>query len=174
MRTSQACISLTHNVVMSHSLSNCYNQVIHSRLFPAYYSFSRLLSQSCDEAQAVIVLWMSFYSDCKARGWLNVNGWWKNGSVGFRKDGFIGRPYFIVQQHMLCNMLICFHLYCCFTLSSIPQVVGVSVTSGSDQMVALHTATQDDILVHLQRGQLNPNQDRVGELVGSLTDHLTR
>ncbi|XP_016113278.1 unconventional myosin-Ig-like [Sinocyclocheilus grahami] len=65
-------------------------------------------------------------------------------------------------------------LYCCFTLSSIPQVVGVSVTSGSDQMVALHTTSQDDFLVHLQRGQLNPNQDRVGELVGILTDHFTR
>uniref|UniRef100_A0A8C2J1Y8 Myosin IG n=1 Tax=Cyprinus carpio TaxID=7962 RepID=A0A8C2J1Y8_CYPCA len=49
---------------------------------------------------------------------------------------------------------------------SLDTVVGVSVTSGSDQMVALHTASQDDILVHLQRGQLNPNQDRVGELVG--------
>uniref|UniRef100_A0A8C1XTR4 Myosin IG n=1 Tax=Cyprinus carpio TaxID=7962 RepID=A0A8C1XTR4_CYPCA len=47
---------------------------------------------------------------------------------------------------------------------SLDTVVGVSVTSGSDQMVALHTASQDDILVHLQRGQLNPNQDRVGEL----------
>uniref|UniRef100_A0A9J8BMQ2 Myosin IG n=1 Tax=Cyprinus carpio carpio TaxID=630221 RepID=A0A9J8BMQ2_CYPCA len=54
------------------------------------------------------------------------------------------------------------------------SVVGVSVTSGSDQMVALHTASQDDFLVHLQRGQLNPNQDRVGEMVGSLTDHFTR
>uniref|UniRef100_A0A8C1CXG0 Myosin IG n=1 Tax=Cyprinus carpio carpio TaxID=630221 RepID=A0A8C1CXG0_CYPCA len=50
---------------------------------------------------------------------------------------------------------------------SLDTVVGVSVTSGSDQMVALHTASQDDILVHLQRGQLNPNQDRVGELVGT-------
>uniref|UniRef100_A0A673IAB5 Unconventional myosin-Ig-like n=1 Tax=Sinocyclocheilus rhinocerous TaxID=307959 RepID=A0A673IAB5_9TELE len=57
---------------------------------------------------------------------------------------------------------------------SLDSVVGVSVTSGSDQMVALHTASQDDFLVHLQRGQLNPNQDRVGELVGSLTDHFTR
>uniref|UniRef100_A0A671NNB9 Unconventional myosin-Ig-like n=1 Tax=Sinocyclocheilus anshuiensis TaxID=1608454 RepID=A0A671NNB9_9TELE len=57
---------------------------------------------------------------------------------------------------------------------SLDSVVGVSVTSGSDQMVALHTASQDDFLVHLQRGQLNPNQDRVGELVGSLTDYFTR
>uniref|UniRef100_A0A673L0A4 Unconventional myosin-Ig-like n=1 Tax=Sinocyclocheilus rhinocerous TaxID=307959 RepID=A0A673L0A4_9TELE len=57
---------------------------------------------------------------------------------------------------------------------SLDAVVGVSVTSGSDQMVALHTTSQDDFLVHLQRGQLNPNQDRVGELVGSLTDHFTR
>ncbi|ROK35666.1 Unconventional myosin-Ig [Anabarilius grahami] len=57
---------------------------------------------------------------------------------------------------------------------SLDSVVGLSVTSGSDQMVALHTASQDDVLVHLQRGQLNPNQDRVGELVGALTDHFTR
>uniref|UniRef100_A0A672KZK5 Unconventional myosin-Ig-like n=1 Tax=Sinocyclocheilus grahami TaxID=75366 RepID=A0A672KZK5_SINGR len=54
---------------------------------------------------------------------------------------------------------------------SLDSVVGVSVTSGSDQMVALHTASQDDFLVHLQRGQLNPNQDRVGEL---LADGSTR
>lgn len=46
---------LTHNFNWSHFLSNCNNQVIHSRLFPAYYSFSRLLSQSCAEAQEVIV-----------------------------------------------------------------------------------------------------------------------
>uniref|UniRef100_A0A8C1NSD4 Myosin IG n=1 Tax=Cyprinus carpio TaxID=7962 RepID=A0A8C1NSD4_CYPCA len=59
------------------------------------------------------------------------------------------------------------------------SVVGVSVTSGSDQMVALHTASQDDFLVHLQRGQLNPNQDRVGEMgqshkacLLSRSDHL--
>ncbi|XP_051949378.1 unconventional myosin-Ig isoform X2 [Xyrauchen texanus] len=54
------------------------------------------------------------------------------------------------------------------------SVIGLSVTSGSDQMVALHTASQDDFLAHLQRGQLNQNQDRVGELVGALTDHFTR
>ncbi|CAM4634107.1 unnamed protein product [Leuciscus chuanchicus] len=57
---------------------------------------------------------------------------------------------------------------------ALDSVVGVSVTSGSDQMVALHTSSQDDFLVHLQRGQLNPNQDRVGELVGALTDHFKR
>uniref|UniRef100_A0A4W6EGH8 Myosin IG n=1 Tax=Lates calcarifer TaxID=8187 RepID=A0A4W6EGH8_LATCA len=51
---------------------------------------------------------------------------------------------------------------------------GVSVTSGVDQMVALHTSSQDDVLLCLQRGQLCPNQDRVGELVGSLVDHFTR
>lgn len=65
-------------------------------------------------------------------------------------------------------------LNCSFILFSISQVVGLSVTSGSDQMVVLHTATQDDFLVHLQRGQLNPNQDRIGELVGAITDHFTR
>uniref|UniRef100_A0A672Y5X0 Unconventional myosin-Ig-like n=1 Tax=Sphaeramia orbicularis TaxID=375764 RepID=A0A672Y5X0_9TELE len=45
---------------------------------------------------------------------------------------------------------------------------------GVDQMVALHTSAQDDVLLCLQRGQLCPNQDRVGELVGSLVDHFTR
>ncbi|XP_037549432.1 unconventional myosin-Ig [Nematolebias whitei] len=51
---------------------------------------------------------------------------------------------------------------------------GLSVTSGVDQMVALHTASQDDVLLCLQEGQLCPNQDRVGELVGALVDHFTR
>uniref|UniRef100_A0A8B9HRG0 Myosin IG n=1 Tax=Astyanax mexicanus TaxID=7994 RepID=A0A8B9HRG0_ASTMX len=50
----------------------------------------------------------------------------------------------------------------------IETVTSLSVTSGSDQMVALHTASQDDMLVYLQRGQLGPKQDRVGELVGTL------
>ncbi|KAM6899598.1 unconventional myosin-Ig [Xenentodon cancila] len=53
-------------------------------------------------------------------------------------------------------------------------LTGLSVTSGVDQMVALHTACQDDVLLCLQRGQLCPNQDRVGELVGALVDHFTR
>ncbi|XP_030645361.1 unconventional myosin-Ig [Chanos chanos] len=57
---------------------------------------------------------------------------------------------------------------------NIETVVGLSVTSGSDQLVALHTASQDDILVHLQKGQLCPNQDRVGEFVGTLCDHFKR
>uniref|UniRef100_A0A8C3AU47 Myosin IG n=1 Tax=Cyclopterus lumpus TaxID=8103 RepID=A0A8C3AU47_CYCLU len=43
---------------------------------------------------------------------------------------------------------------------------GLSVTAGVDQMVALHTSCQDDILLCLQRGELCTNQDRVGELVG--------
>ncbi|XP_029918753.1 unconventional myosin-Ig [Myripristis murdjan] len=54
------------------------------------------------------------------------------------------------------------------------SLTGLSVTSGVDQMVALHTSNQDDILLCLQRGQLHPNQDRVGELVGELVDHFTR
>ncbi|CAG5889777.1 unnamed protein product [Menidia menidia] len=41
---------------------------------------------------------------------------------------------------------------------------GLSVTAGADQLVALHTASQDDVLLCLQRGELNPDQDRVGEL----------
>lgn len=48
------------------------------------------------------------------------------------------------------------------------------MTSGVDQMVALHTSSQDDVLLCLQRGELCPNQDRVGELVGSLVDYFTR
>ncbi|XP_068188523.1 unconventional myosin-Ig [Antennarius striatus] len=53
-------------------------------------------------------------------------------------------------------------------------LTGLSVTSGVDQMVALHMSTKDDIPVCLQRGKLCPNQDRVGELVGTLVDHFTR
>ncbi|KAM4630562.1 unconventional myosin-Ig [Polymixia lowei] len=56
----------------------------------------------------------------------------------------------------------------------IDTLTGLSVTSGADQMVALHMSTQDDILLCLQRGELCPNQDRVGELVGTLADHFTR
>ncbi|KAG7235290.1 hypothetical protein INR49_002815, partial [Caranx melampygus] len=54
------------------------------------------------------------------------------------------------------------------------KFTGVSVTSGVDQMVALHTSSEDDVLMCLQRGELSPNQDRVGELVGALVDHFTR
>uniref|UniRef100_A0A8C6TSW5 Myosin IG n=1 Tax=Neogobius melanostomus TaxID=47308 RepID=A0A8C6TSW5_9GOBI len=53
-------------------------------------------------------------------------------------------------------------------------VTGLSVTSGADQLVALHCSSQDDVLLCLQRGLLSPNQDRVGELVGSLVDQFTR
>lgn len=48
------------------------------------------------------------------------------------------------------------------------------MTNGIDQLVALHSSSQDDILLCLQRGELCPNQDRVGELVGSMVDHFTR
>ncbi|XP_054911282.1 unconventional myosin-Ig isoform X2 [Poeciliopsis prolifica] len=54
------------------------------------------------------------------------------------------------------------------------SVTGLSVTSGVDQMVALHTSSQDDVLLCLQPGELCPNQDRVGELVGALVDHFIR
>ncbi|KAF3834324.1 hypothetical protein F7725_025528 [Dissostichus mawsoni] len=54
------------------------------------------------------------------------------------------------------------------------KLTGLSVTSGADQMVALHTTSQDDVLLCLQRGELCSNQDRVGELVGALVDHFTR
>ncbi|XP_057684028.1 unconventional myosin-Ig isoform X2 [Corythoichthys intestinalis] len=51
---------------------------------------------------------------------------------------------------------------------------GLSISAGLDQMVALHTSSQDDLLLCLQSGELCPNQDRVGELVGTLVDHFTR
>ncbi|XP_046875729.1 unconventional myosin-Ig isoform X1 [Hypomesus transpacificus] len=54
------------------------------------------------------------------------------------------------------------------------DVSGLSVTSGADQMVALHTSSQDDVLLCLQGGELRPLHDRVGELVGTLVDHFTR
>uniref|UniRef100_A0AAQ4PU35 Myosin IG n=1 Tax=Gasterosteus aculeatus aculeatus TaxID=481459 RepID=A0AAQ4PU35_GASAC len=54
------------------------------------------------------------------------------------------------------------------------DLTGLSVTDGVDQMVALHTSSQDDVLLCLQRGDLGANQDRVGELVGTLVDHFTR
>ncbi|XP_046700385.1 unconventional myosin-Ig [Silurus meridionalis] len=57
---------------------------------------------------------------------------------------------------------------------AIETVTGLSVTSGTDQMVALHTVSHDDLLLHMQRGQLATNQDRVGELVGTLCDHFAR
>uniref|UniRef100_A0A4W5RKC3 Myosin IG n=1 Tax=Hucho hucho TaxID=62062 RepID=A0A4W5RKC3_9TELE len=53
-------------------------------------------------------------------------------------------------------------------------MTGLSVTAGIDQMVALHTSSQDDVLLYIQRGELCPDQDRIGELVGTLIDHFTR
>ncbi|XP_042151080.1 unconventional myosin-Ig [Oncorhynchus tshawytscha] len=53
-------------------------------------------------------------------------------------------------------------------------ITGLSVTAGVDQMVALHTSSQDDVLLYIQRGELCPDQDRIGELVGRLIDHFTR
>uniref|UniRef100_A0AAR2K706 Myosin IG n=1 Tax=Pygocentrus nattereri TaxID=42514 RepID=A0AAR2K706_PYGNA len=50
----------------------------------------------------------------------------------------------------------------------IETVTSLSVSSGTDQMVVLHTVSQEDVLVYLQSGQLGPKQDRVGELVGTL------
>lgn len=63
---------------------------------------------------------------------------------------------------------------CAWLCVSSLQFTGLSVTSGVDQMVALHTSSQDDILLCVQRGELCPNQDRVGELVGTLVDHFAR
>ncbi|KAF6719942.1 Unconventional myosin-Ig [Oryzias melastigma] len=52
--------------------------------------------------------------------------------------------------------------------------IGLSTTSGVDQMLVLHTSNKDDVLLCLQRGELCPNLDRVGEVVGSLVDYFTR
>ncbi|KAM9838654.1 unconventional myosin-Ig [Aulostomus maculatus] len=57
---------------------------------------------------------------------------------------------------------------------SLDTFTGASVTSGVDQMVVLHTSSQDDVLLCLTGGELCPNQDRVGELVGMLLDYFTR
>ncbi|XP_006635813.2 unconventional myosin-Ig isoform X1 [Lepisosteus oculatus] len=54
------------------------------------------------------------------------------------------------------------------------SVTGVSVTCGNDQLVVLHTLARDDLLFCLQRGELSPNEDRVGELLGTLADHFIR
>uniref|UniRef100_A0A8C7H2A4 Myosin IG n=1 Tax=Oncorhynchus kisutch TaxID=8019 RepID=A0A8C7H2A4_ONCKI len=54
------------------------------------------------------------------------------------------------------------------------SMTGLSITAGVDQMVALHTSSQDDVLLYIQRGELCPNQDRIGELLGTLIDHFTR
>uniref|UniRef100_A0A674DAP4 Myosin IG n=1 Tax=Salmo trutta TaxID=8032 RepID=A0A674DAP4_SALTR len=48
------------------------------------------------------------------------------------------------------------------------SMTGLSITAGVDQMVALHTSSQDDVLLYIQRGELCPNQDRIGELLGTL------
>ncbi|MBN3300746.1 MYO1G protein, partial [Amia calva] len=57
---------------------------------------------------------------------------------------------------------------------SLDTVTGLSVTAGSDQMVVLHTVARDDVLLCLQSGALSPNEDRVGELLGTLADHFAR
>lgn len=51
-----------------------------------------------------------------------------------------------------------------------PQVTGLSVTSGRDQLVVLHARGQDDLVVCLHRSR-PPLDNRVGELVGVLAAH---
>uniref|UniRef100_A0A8C8CU33 Myosin motor domain-containing protein n=1 Tax=Oncorhynchus tshawytscha TaxID=74940 RepID=A0A8C8CU33_ONCTS len=69
---------------------------------------------------------------------------------------------------------VCVWVYLTPLCLSIPQMTGLSITAGVDQMVALHTSSQDDVLLYIQRGELCPNQDRIGELLGTLIDHFTR
>ncbi|KAJ3609240.1 hypothetical protein NHX12_023764 [Muraenolepis orangiensis] len=59
-------------------------------------------------------------------------------------------------------------------ITPLDQLTGLSLTSGADQTVALHTSSQDDILLYLQSGELWPGQDRAGELVGNLVDYFAR
>ncbi|XP_004839951.1 unconventional myosin-Ig [Heterocephalus glaber] len=49
-------------------------------------------------------------------------------------------------------------------------VTGLSVTSGRDQLLVLHTRGQDDLVVCLHRSQ-PPLDNRIGELVGVLAAH---
>lgn len=56
------------------------------------------------------------------------------------------------------------------TLTLTPQVTGLSVTSGRDQLVVLHAKGQDDLVVCLHRSR-PPLDNRVGELVGVLAAH---
>lgn len=51
-----------------------------------------------------------------------------------------------------------------------PQVTGLSVTSGRDQLVVLHLKGLDDLVVCLHRSR-PPLDNRVGELVGVLAGH---
>lgn len=49
-------------------------------------------------------------------------------------------------------------------------VTGLSVTSGQDQLVVLHSKGHDDLVVCLHRAR-PPKDNRVGELVGVLAAH---
>lgn len=51
-----------------------------------------------------------------------------------------------------------------------PQVTGLSVTSGRDQLVVLHARGYDNLVVCLHRSQ-PPLDNRIGELVGVLAAH---
>lgn len=58
-------------------------------------------------------------------------------------------------------------------LKSLPlsTVTGLSLTSGQDQLIVLHTQKHDDMAFCLQRAELG-GENRVGELVGILTHHF--
>ncbi|XP_018428627.1 PREDICTED: unconventional myosin-Ig-like isoform X1 [Nanorana parkeri] len=58
-------------------------------------------------------------------------------------------------------------------LKSLPlsTVIGVSLTSGPDQLIVLHTQKYDDMAFCLQRAEPD-GESRVGELVGILTHHF--
>ncbi|MBN3291319.1 MYO1D protein, partial [Polypterus senegalus] len=53
-------------------------------------------------------------------------------------------------------------------------VTGVSVTSGRDQLVVVHTVQKDDMVICLQGMGTDENEDHVGELLGVLADHFKR
>ncbi|KAG7227746.1 hypothetical protein INR49_029511, partial [Caranx melampygus] len=50
-------------------------------------------------------------------------------------------------------------------------VTGVSVSPGKDQLVVFHTKDNRDLVVCLQ-GMVPANENRIGELVGTLLSHF--
>lgn len=78
-----------------------------------------------------------------------------------------------------CVPLLSVHVYLCLIVCalSLPlglsQVTGVSVSPGKDQLVVFHTKDSRDLVVCLQ-GMVPANENRIGELVGTLLSHFKR
>ena len=52
------------------------------------------------------------------------------------------------------------------------QVTGVSVTQGTDQLIAVHLSGGNDLVLCLQSA--NNNEERVGELVGVIASNMQK